>query len=164
MNNNQLRVLNVIAEDRIGGPQLRILRVARELQKDGIETIVAIPKGQGGFSSMLAEAGVPYREIPNFHCPRGTWNPATHLRWGFHLSGTVRRLVRIIQEDEISLVHQNDAIHIQGAIAGKLAGRAWQSLRPEALSPRRSGRQAGRAPLRIRDGGDDMSRDVGTGP
>ena len=123
MNSNKLRVLNVIAEGRIGGPQLRILRVAKELQKSGIETIVAIPKGQGGFSRVLAEEGVPYREIPNFHRPRGTWNPAPHLRWGIHLSGAVRRLVRIIQEDEISLVHQNDAIHIQGAIAGKLAGR-----------------------------------------
>ena len=123
MSNDTIRVLNVIAEDRIGGPQVRIVRVAKALEQRGIETVVAIPEGDGGFSGMLSEAGIPCREVRNFCRPRGTWNPAPNLLWMTHLWPTVRQLVRIIERDDISIVHQNDVTQIQGAMAGKLARR-----------------------------------------
>ena len=123
MSNDTIRVLNVIAEDRIGGPQVRIVRIAKALEQRAIETIVAIPEGDGGFSGMLSEAGIPCRQVRNLCRPRGTWNPAPNLRWVTYLWPAVRQLVRIIERDDISIVHQNDATHIQGAIAGKLARR-----------------------------------------
>ena len=118
-----IKVLNVIAEDRIGGPQLRILKVAEALKPNGIDTVVAIPRGNGGFSRLLSEAGIPFYELGGLRRIRATANPASHLGWFVHLWDSVRGLIGIIRDENIAVVHQNDVTHIQGAIAGRLAKR-----------------------------------------
>ncbi len=138
-----LRVLNVIAEDRVGGPQLRILRVARALRERGVDTVVAIPRGQGGFGKLLSEAEIPFHHVPGLRRIRATTNPLTHLGWLVHLGDSIASLIGIIKKEKIALVHQNDVTHIQGAIAGRLAGAkvvwhingmtyplVWKSFKP----------------------------------
>ena len=39
-----MNVANIIEEARIGGPQIRIVRVARNMKKLGIKTFVFMPK------------------------------------------------------------------------------------------------------------------------
>ncbi|MCE2404158.1 MAG: glycosyltransferase family 4 protein [Dehalococcoidia bacterium] len=114
--------MNIIAEDRVGGPQMRILRMAAALKHSGVDTVVAIPHGTGAFGDMLEEAGVPYHRVPGMRRPRATVNPLSHLGWLAHLWGSIRRLVRLIRDEGISVVHQHDVTHVQGAIAGRLAG------------------------------------------
>ncbi len=118
-----IRVLNVIADDRVGGPQLRILRVSKALKKLGIETTVAIPTGDGGFGDLLGEADIPFHRLPGLLRIRGTPNPLAHLDWFIGLWDSIGRLMTIIKRERIDIVHQNDVTHIQGAIAGRLAGR-----------------------------------------
>ena len=122
MGSGGLRVLNVIAEDRVGGPQLRILKMSKALRSRGVETVVAIPQGTGGFGDLLSESGVPYHRVPGLRRLRASVNPLSHLGWLAHLGGSIRGLMRIIREESICIVHQNDVTHIQGAIAGRLAG------------------------------------------
>ena len=117
-----LRVLNVIAEDRVGGPQLRMLKMATALKLSGVDTVVAIPQGTGGFGDLLDEAGVPCHRVPGMRRIRATVNPFSHLGWLLHLGDSILGLMRVIRDEAISVVHQNDVTHIQGAIAGRLAG------------------------------------------
>ena len=117
-----LRVLNVIAEDRVGGPQLRMLKMAVALKKKGVDTVVAIPEGTGGFGDILEGAGVPYHRVPGMRRIRATVDPLSHLGWLVHLWDSIQGLTRVIRDEDIAVVHQNDVTHIQGAIAGRLAG------------------------------------------
>ena len=138
-----LRVLNVIAEDRVGGPQMRILRMAAALKHRGVDTVVAIPQGTGEFGDMLGRAGVPYHRVPGMRRLRATANPFSHLAWLVHLWGSIRRLTRLVRDEGVSVVHQHDVTHVQGAVAGRLAGCAvvwhvngmpyplvWKSFKP----------------------------------
>ena len=43
----RIRVLNIIIEDRVGGPQRQIIQVAKNLKEKGVDTIVAIPANKG---------------------------------------------------------------------------------------------------------------------
>ncbi len=115
-------MLNVIAEDRVGGPQMRILRMAAALKHRGVDTVVAIPQGTGAFGDLLEEAGVPYHRVPGMRRLRATANPLSHLEWLAQLCGSIRRLVCLMRHEGIDVVHQNDVTQVQGAIAGRLAG------------------------------------------
>ena len=39
-----MNVANIIEEARVGGPQIRIVRVAQSMKKLGVKTIVFMPK------------------------------------------------------------------------------------------------------------------------
>ena len=117
-----VRILNVLMERAIGGPQLRVLQVAEGLRPQGFETIVAIPRGQGGIASLLTERGIPFREIPHMNRIRQTWNPWTNLRWVLTYWPSVFHLMRVIRQERIHIVHQNTIESTQGAVAGRLAG------------------------------------------
>ena len=115
--------MNVIAEDRVGGPQMRILRMAAALKHRGVDTVVAIPQGTGAFGELLEQAGVPYHRVPwHEEAPGDGEPPLPPGLAGTYLWGSIRRLVRLIREEDIAVVHQNDVTHVQGAIAGRLAG------------------------------------------
>ncbi len=96
--------------------------MAAALKHRGVDTVVAIPQGAGAFGDLLEEAGVPYHRVPGMRRPRATANPLSHMGWLMHLWGSIRRLVRLIRDEGISVVHQHDVTHVQGAIAGRLAG------------------------------------------
>ena len=117
-----IRILNVLMERAIGGPQLRVLQVAEGLKSQGIETIVAIPRGQGGIAPLLTERGIQFYEIPHMNRIRQTRNPWTNLWWGLTYWPGVFYLLRIIRRDGIDIVHQNTIESTQGAVAGRLAG------------------------------------------
>jgi glycosyltransferase involved in cell wall biosynthesis len=117
----RIKVLNVIIEDRIGGPQLRILQVAKRLREKGVETIVAIPRNNGDFQERLRTDNVKFYEIENFRRPRFTLNPAEHIKYIFSFLPSVVKLRSIVEAESIDIVHQNDIRQIQGPIAAKLA-------------------------------------------
>lgn len=121
MRNNQINVLNIIIEDRIGGPHLRIVQVARNLRKKGIETIVAIPANNGDFQALLSKEQIKFYEIEGFRRPRLTMNPIEHLKYICLLIPAILQLKKIIKQESIDIVHQNDIKQIQGPIAAKLA-------------------------------------------
>ena len=123
MRNARIRVLNVIAEDRVGGPHIMIQAAAKALKQCSIHTIVAMPDGEGDFAGRLSHEGIPFYRIRGMLRPRGTWNPVPQASWLAHLWGSVQQLRKIIEKENIDIVHQNDASHIQGAIAGRLAKR-----------------------------------------
>lgn len=116
-----MKVLNVIIEDRIGGPQLRIVQVAKRLRKKGVETIVILPANNGGFQGLLRREGIPFYELNNLRRPRLTPNPLEHMRYMISFIPSILRLKGIIRKESIDIVHQNDIMQIQGPIAAKLA-------------------------------------------
>lgn len=114
-------VLNVLFEERIGGPQLRVLGVAQGLQKRGVETIVVIPHGDPAFACLLQEAGIAFKELDLVRL-RDTRQAAVHTRFVAHFGGNVRALQQLIREHGIDLVHTNGIMHLQAAIAARREG------------------------------------------
>jgi glycosyltransferase involved in cell wall biosynthesis len=114
-----MRVLNVLFDERVGGPQRRVMQVAQRIAARGFETHVVIPKGHPLFRSLLRDAGIPYHEM-NLVRPRDTFLPAAHLRYAARFWRNVKRLREIIREDHIQIVHTNGLMHLQAAVAARL--------------------------------------------
>lgn len=97
--------------------------MAKALRRRDIETVVALPLGDGGFRELLVAAEVPFYELGNLKRIRATVNPIPQLSWLAHLWGSITALTKIIRDEDIAIVHQNDVTQIQGAIAGRLTKR-----------------------------------------
>jgi len=116
-----LKVLNVIFDERIGGPQLRVLSIAKQLKSRRIATTVVIPKGHSAFRRQLQMEGIGVYQIPLYRL-RDSRNPFVHLKWLIFFWPSIVRIIQIIWREQIDIVHTNGIAHLQAAIAAKLAG------------------------------------------
>lgn len=113
-----IRVLNVLFEERFGGPQSRVLQVASKLRHRAIETIVVIPKGDPAFSNELSAAEVGHVELRLVRLRR-TKHPSPHLTFLRLFGSNVAALRRIMRERKIDVVHTNGLMNLQAAIAAQ---------------------------------------------
>lgn len=59
-----MKVLNIIEDGRLAGPQVRIAGVGQRLKAMGVETVVALPRGDNArFKTLLEQKGVEYVEM-----------------------------------------------------------------------------------------------------
>jgi glycosyltransferase involved in cell wall biosynthesis len=130
-----IRVLNILSDERVGGPQLRVLQVARGLKGRGVETHVVTPLGDSRFALLLAEAGIPHHEI-NLVRPRQTLNPLPQLRFAALFWPNVTALRKIIRSDGIQIVHTNGLMNAQAAVAARLEGIALVWHLNDVLTPK----------------------------
>ena len=117
------RILNVLYEERLGGPQLRVLQVARGLKVHGYETIVALPKGDPPFAQLLAQHGISFREL-NLVRPRRSFDPRLHARFALRFWSNVAELRQMIRNERIEIVHTNGLANLQAALAARREGVA----------------------------------------
>jgi len=127
MNNERKQIkaiiLNVIPDERLGGPQQRVLQVAKRLKERGFTSIVAMPEGDKTFASLLNEAGIPYYQVKNLKRIQPTLNPIVHVKWLFFFIPGVVSLVRLIRRNKVNIVHTGvSSIYLQGPLAAKLSG------------------------------------------
>jgi glycosyltransferase involved in cell wall biosynthesis len=116
-----LVVLNVLFDERFGGPPSTTLQVAQGLRRKSVETIVVMPNGDPTFRTLLGEAEVAYRELDLVR-PRMTWNPGAHLRFLVRFWPNVKDLRRLIRETHAQIVHTNGLMNLQAALAARREG------------------------------------------
>jgi len=116
-------ILHVIPDERLGGPQQLVLQVAKRLKERGFRSMVAMPKGDKTFASLLNEAGIQYYQVKNFKRIQPTLNPIVHVKCFFFFIPCVVSLVRLIRRNKVNIVHTGvSSIYLQGPFAAKLSG------------------------------------------
>ena len=120
-----MKVLNVLLDNHIGGPQIRVLSVAKELRKFGIETIMVSPKEEGDFAQRARnEHFKAYRII--LYGPKhfnSFVSVLANLRWFIMFSFSVFAIANIIKKEKIDIVHTNGLINLQAPVAAFLMRR-----------------------------------------
>lgn len=117
-----MKILNVIPDDRIGGPQRRIAGVAVGLKKLGIETIVAMPDRGGNFPQFLEQLGIECVRVPSLQKLSFSLHVWSHIKYAIFFIPSILRLRRIIRNRKIDILHQNSIWGVQGPLAAKTAG------------------------------------------
>ncbi len=130
-----MTVLNVLNDERFGGPQSRVLLVAARLRDRGIQTIVVIPPGDPVFASLLERAGVRYEEV-DLGRPRQIGLVRENLRFVARFWSDVGALRHLVQRHKAHLVHVNKLLNLQAAIAARLEGTGLVWHLNEARMPR----------------------------
>lgn len=118
---NGLKVLYFSSATHVQGGAVQLMfRTARGLKRQGGVPIVVLPRGEG-IAGWYAKEGISVHIIPFIEMHR-RWSP-TYLA-GYLLS-TIRliaRLVALIKEQRIDIVHVNEISYFPGLIAGKIGG------------------------------------------
>lgn len=114
-------ILNVIPDERIGGPQQRVLQVATRLKDSHFETIVVTPKGDQAYANLLRDAGIPYHQMGSFRRLPNVSNPLDVAFWFFCFVPCIFALIRLINKTGADIVHVNGGLCVQVAIAAKLS-------------------------------------------
>ena len=117
----QTRVLNIVFDDGVGGPQRRIIIVANALRRHGVETILCLPDRDGNAAEFAAENGVEFRRLSFARNPHPR-KPLQTLKWLIELPRDVWRFGRLYREERPDLVHINSAFFLAPALAAWLAG------------------------------------------
>ncbi len=116
-----MKIINIVLDGRIAGPQLRIAEIAKRLKEEDIDTIVVFPeKNSDKFKKLLKEYRIEYRAI---RLNKLSKNIVGFLRWKITFISQVIRLKRLIKKENPEIVHCNASWQWKGVIAGKLAGK-----------------------------------------
>ncbi len=115
-----MRVANVIEEGKLGGPQVRMARVAAALG-DRAETLIVMPRVNSDPFRKLCEAhGLPYCALPLTRITK-EWHPA--LAYMLFSPWEVLRLAHLFRSDRVDVVHvSGGSWQFKGVIAARLAG------------------------------------------
>jgi len=121
-----VNILNVLYDERVGGPQLCALQVARRLKSAGFDTLVVMPKGEQQFAALLNQAQISSHEMGLVRLRR-SFNPFEHARFLAKFWPNVMELRQLIRDHEVGIVHTNGLMNVQAAIAARLEGvkLAW---------------------------------------
>jgi glycosyltransferase involved in cell wall biosynthesis len=114
-----MRVANIIEEGKVGGPQIRMVRVAAAMT--GAETLIVMPNtNSGAFQALCDKAGVRWQAMPMTRITK-EWRVA--LGYVLFTPFEIARLVRLLRREKIDLVHASGgAWQYKGVIAARLAG------------------------------------------
>ena len=113
-----MKVLNIIEDPRIGGPQRRILGLCRGLRERGVETVVAsCAQDSERFAEMLATAAVPFETVK---ARRIQATPLDMLRYMLRMPLDIWRFVRLLRRVRPDLVHNNSSMQMRPVIAAAL--------------------------------------------
>lgn len=115
-----LRVANIIEEGKLGGPQVRMVRVAAAL-RGRAETLIVMPRANSApFRALCKEVGVPYHVLPLTRITK-EWRAA--LAYILFSPIEVVRLARLFRREGVDLVHASGGSwQVKAVIAARLAG------------------------------------------
>ena len=117
----KIKVLNVDEEGRFGGPERRIINVARALHQKSVETTVVLPELDNDYFVAYANAlGVKYQALD---ITRLSLERAMLLRYVRRFPRELYILTKFFRSNSARLVHVNGASQFKVAIAAKLSGK-----------------------------------------
>ena len=132
------KVLYVSHSAQLYGAERCLLQLLSQLDQKRFHPIVVLP-GDGPLVRELEQMSIPFVVIPSMRA----WLSRKNRLWMFFLSIgilpfltlSVTRLVRLIHEHSIDLIHSNSLVILDGAIAARLTGRPHVWHARELLAP-----------------------------
>ncbi len=115
-----IHVVNVIEEGRFGGPQRRIVQVAKALKRLGVDTLVVRPNlDSERFAQELSREGISSSAL---NITRLSKEKKILVRYILFFPIEIVGLFMFFRKHKFDLIHVNGSYQFKAAIAGKLAG------------------------------------------
>jgi glycosyltransferase involved in cell wall biosynthesis len=117
----KIKVIRIIEEGRVGGPQMDMYRITPHLLNLGIDNAIVLPhKGSSEFQRLLSEADIPFYLAPLSTMRKHPKHLIVYMLWFFP---ELIYLVWIFWRLKPDLVHvSGGSWQFKGALAGRLAG------------------------------------------
>ena len=139
---NEVRVANVLFDDRLGGPQKRVIKVGRCLKQQGVHTLLILPSGEGDAEQAALDQSVEVRRVKFGRIPRPR-DIARLLIWFLRMPIDVLRLRNLFISSNVDIVHVNGAFFVAPSIAAKTCGLPLVWHLNDTIVPKRLARILG---------------------
>ncbi len=127
---HQMQVLSIVHSAAFGGPHNQAVQLHRELERSGVARLTVImPDEPGDGPDRLRAAGVAVIQMPLLR-PRASRDKQGLVGLLIGYPGQILRLHRLVRTLGIDVVEVHGLFNLDGAIAGRLAGRGvvWQLI------------------------------------
>jgi glycosyltransferase involved in cell wall biosynthesis len=127
---HQMQVLSVIHSAAFGGPHNQALQLHRELERSGVARLtVVMPDEPGDGPDRLRASGVAVLQMPLLR-PRSSRDKQGLVALLVRYPGQILSLRRLVKTMGIDVVEVHGLLNLDGAVAGRLAGRGvvWQLI------------------------------------
>lgn len=116
-----MKVANIIEEGRLGGPQMRIIGVAKELKKESIYTTVVLPSVDSeNFAQSLQKACIPYKTLK---INRLSKRKVQVMKYLLTFIFETISITRYLKSQQFSIVHVSGGVwQIKSVVAARLSG------------------------------------------
>ncbi len=117
----EITVLNAVPDERFGGPQHRVLQVAKRLKGKDINTVVVMPCGDNAFPEMLNDAGITFFQLRSFRRLPNPSNLPGIIYWLWYFFPCMFTIAKLIRKYHVDIVHVNGGLNIQVSLAAKFS-------------------------------------------
>ena len=115
-----IRVANILEEGKLGGPQIRVARIAKELSTKVDTTVICPQENSENFIQLLSKEKIAFKL---FNLSRITKEPKVAIRYILFSAFEIYHLVRYFKKESFDIIHvSGGAWQYKGVIAGKIAG------------------------------------------
>jgi glycosyltransferase involved in cell wall biosynthesis len=121
-----ITILFVHSSDEMYGTDVILLKLLDRLDRERFKPIVVIPTDvvyQGLLTKELCARNVEVRHMKTAILRRKYFTPGGLVTYAFRLSCSTLRLMSIIKQESVDVVHSNTIAVIPGALAAKFTGR-----------------------------------------
>ena len=115
-----MKVLSIIHYPIFGGPHNRNLQLFDELKNNGVNTTILLPSEKGNALDYLSKA--PFMTLPLVRLNKNK-SFLFYLTFIFKYVLNIYQIYNVLKNENFEIVQLNGFANIQGAIAGKLAGK-----------------------------------------
>ena len=115
-------VANVLVDGRIGGPQRRVVQVAKVLKTLGWKTLVVFPSMGEELPKYLKENELPFQRVPLSRIRRKQ-KYFSLIKYLFLLPYEIALLIKLFKLHNVDIVHANSMFALHAVIAARLCGR-----------------------------------------
>ncbi len=125
-----LHILSIVHSATFGGPHNQALQLHRVLAEEGgARLTVVLPDEPGDAADRLRAAGLAVIQLPLLR-PRASRHQQGLLSLVARYPGQIGRLRRLIEDEAVDVVEVHGLLNVDGALAGRLAGRGviWQLI------------------------------------
>jgi len=110
--------------NNLDGISRRVLLVAKNLSRFGVETVIVAPVGPGQYASVASQNHRTYQialRVPRE--PSDIESLKADMAWFASFFGSVLGLRHVIRAESVDIVHVNGLLSLQAAVAARLTGR-----------------------------------------
>lgn len=121
-----MRVISVLMQNYIGGPQVRAVAVAEKLLERGVRTVVCAPSSSDNpLEEYVRGHGLEFEGffMPGLREFRGLGDVIRNFIWVLSIPLTVIQMMMIIRKTGAEVVHVNGVLNFQAAVAGFICRR-----------------------------------------
>ena len=122
---DRIKILYVHSSDELYGADVVLLQLLTNLDRERFDPLVILPNDvpyEGLLSRELQKSGIRHKILRLGVLRRKYFHPLGSLRYLAYLFGSTLRLIRIIRQEKIALVHSNTLAVVCGALACAVTG------------------------------------------